>query len=84
MENIIITPFDSNVKVMAQTVQIINEFKKRGFETRGAFMQVVGDHWPDKLDHKTYDMFGRFWLCRLLDANFVNKMNDVLEQLKEE
>lgn len=84
MENITISPYDTNVKVMAQTVLIINEFKHSGFVTRGAFMNAVKDHWVGEIDFKTYEKLGRFWLCRLLDEEFIQKMNVVLQKLKAE
>jgi len=83
-EKICITPIDEEVKLMAESAKIINEFKKRGFITRKAFVGVVADNHKPYVNITAFNKLNTYWAGRVRDAEMNQTLLTILETLKNE
>ncbi len=85
MENTItITPANHEIKVMADTVRIRNQFVNMGFETRSGFIGVVQQINPDYIEYKAVTLLERWWNNRAKSEELNKDLEIVLEKLRHE
>lgn len=85
MENtVIIEPVDKEMAVMARAVKVRNDFLKKGFTTRAAFIGVVHDKLPQYREYSKTLLLERFWVSRHREEQTVIALEKVLESLKNE
>jgi len=82
-KSVCITPYDEEMAVLANSLNILNEYKKLGFVKREAFVELVMD------EDKSYQTFegmkklNNFWALRVKDESLNEDLVRVLENLKE-
>lgn len=79
-----LTPNDEVIDVWFDALNILNEFRKMGFDRRESFVQVVQDKDFEYKDYKKVQKLWSFWQMRLRDKHVNNDLNLVLEKLKSE
>lgn len=85
MNIIQIKPVDDEMKLRAEAVRILNEFKKLGFTKREAFIEVVFDHDPNyKSNFKRMRLLENFWSGRIKSKFLNDDLEVVLSKLKSE
>lgn len=84
MDIITIQPADKEVKLMLDYVKIINEFRLKGFNTRGAFVNIVHDYLPELQNYKYTQRLTAYWNGRVRDAELNAKLQTVLNKLSHE
>lgn len=83
-KKICITPIDEDVRLMAESAKIINEFKRRGFITRSSFVGLVTDNISEYLTIKNMNKLNTYWAGRVRDGEMNTKLLDLLKQLENE
>lgn len=83
IKDVLIAPVDEEMELLANSVKILNEYKKLGFVKRDAFVEVVMTE--DKSYHHFEGMklLNNFWSSRVKDKNLNDDLLKVLENLKE-
>ncbi len=84
MKNVCIDPYDEVVQVMATAISVLNEFKKKGFTSRKAFIEIVQEKCPELNNYDGLNKLGLFWIGRIKEDDFNAKLDAVLESLKAE
>lgn len=82
-KSVCITPIDDEMALIADSLHILNEFKKLGFVKREAFVELVMSE--DSAYH-TFDGMKRlnnFWALRVKDVLINADLRKILENLKE-
>lgn len=83
-EAISIVPVDNDIRVLLEGIDILNEFKKLGFNTRGSFVGVVQYNIEMFKDYRNLKLLFQFWAGRAKDENLNDELNKLLNQLKNE
>lgn len=84
MQNITIDPQSSEIRTKADALRIKNDFFKNGFKTRAAFLQVMQDKDNSFLRIDKLLMLQNWWLGRSVDEDLNNKIQNVLNSLRNE
>ena len=79
-----ITPKDIIVAEWLEAIDILNEFKKLGFETRESFVSVVQQLDTEYLGYKKAMKLQQFWAFRLRNEYVNQDLRKIIEQLKAE
>lgn len=82
-DTIEITPIDNEVRLMAESVNIVNEFKKRGF-SRSAFVNIVTSELAKYLTIAGMNKLSAYWYGRVRDEALNNDLQQLLETLNHE
>lgn len=83
-KTIVIVPFDDETSFSAQALYLVNEFKKKGFTDRRAFLQIVSDKLPEYRTVKGQETLRNYWLGRVRQQGVNDHIESVLESLKAE
>lgn len=79
-----LTPNDELIAEWFEALDILNEFRKLGYDRRESFVQVIQDNDFTYQNYKNVQKLWAFWQLRLRD-DFVNKdLRIILKQLKPE
>ena len=84
MKNISIKPYDSSIKLMVESLNILNEFKMLGFTSRSGFVGVVQDNVEEFKDYKTLTKLLNFWDGRKKCEDLNETLTQLLDKLKQE
>lgn len=84
MENICIKPADNDMKLLVESINILNQFKMLGFANKRGFMGVVQDNMPKYLEYSNGVKLGNFWSGRLKDVDVNQDLEKLLNILKAE
>lgn len=84
LEKVCISPADEDMLIRVKSLNILNEFKMLGFDTRGGFVGVVQQNIDEYIDYKKVKRLLSFWDGRLKDAELNKKLCNLLEQLRNE
>jgi hypothetical protein len=79
-----LTPNDVIVDGWFNTLDILNEFRKLGFDRRESFVAVVQEKDFEYKDFKMVQKLWAFWQLRLRDEKVNRDLAVILEQLKTE
>ena len=80
---ICITPCDEEMSLIANSVNILNQYKKHGFVMREAFVELI---MSEDLTYQTYEgmkKLNNFWALRVKDAELNADLVKILDNLKE-
>jgi hypothetical protein len=80
--SVCINPVDEEMALLANAVNILNEYKKLGFVKRDAFLELVMGE--DSSYHTLEGMkkLNNFWAGRVKDRFLNEDLNRILENLK--
>ena len=84
MEKICIAPVDERIKVRVESLNILNEFKSKGFLVVSSFVGLVQDKIPKYRDYKELKHLLNFWASRRFNEDLNNELTQLLEDLKNE
>ena len=84
MKTISINPHNQRMEIFARCVNVINEFKKLGFENRSAFVEVIQEYDESYKEYAKTKQLHDFWIIRALKMDILTDMETILEQLKQE
>lgn len=81
--SICISPVDDEMALLANSLKILNAFKRLGFVKREAFVELVMDE--DTSYHTLAGMqkLNNFWALRVKDAELNADLQRILDNLKE-
>lgn len=79
-----ITPVDSDIDLLADSISILNQFKELGFDTRGGFVGVVQENIDEFINYRKVTRLFDFWQGRVKDADLNKRLTELLEKLKSE
>jgi hypothetical protein len=79
-----LTPNDEIVDGWFNTLNLLNEFRKLGFERRESFVTVVQEKDLEYKDFKKVQKLWAFWQLRLRDEQVNSDLELILDQLKNE
>ena len=82
--HITIYPADALMADWGATLKILDGFRKLGFTTPSAFVEVVQSYDPEYKEFKKYQQLQSFWNLRLRNVAVNEDLNKVLENLKTE
>jgi len=83
MNEIVITPVDDEMALLANSVKILNEYKKLGFTKREAFLEVVMGEDTSYHNLSGMNKLNNFWAMRVKDSILNSDLLKILENLKE-
>lgn len=83
IKDVLIAPVDEEMELLANSVKILNEYKKLGFVKRDAFVEVVMGEDESYHNYEGMKLLNNFWSSRVKDKNLNNDLVKVLENLKE-
>jgi hypothetical protein len=83
-ETICIQPIDNDMRILVDGLNILNDFKRLGFNTRGSFVGVVQDNLEMFKDYRNLKVLFQFWAGRAKDEDLNTQLNQLLNQLKNE
>jgi len=75
-------PVDDEMKLMGDSLTILNEFKKLGFVKRDAFVELVLELDTHYKTFKNMQKLNNFWAGRVKDKFLNEDLCKILEQLK--
>lgn len=78
---ITISPINEDIEKKLNSLRILNEFMKKGFVERKAFVQVVMEECPELSGYSGMNKLNNFWASR--DFSINDKLEQVLENLKQ-
>lgn len=84
MEKLCITPVDDSIKIRVESLNILNEFKMKGFTTSSGFVGVVQDYIEDFKDYHNVKTLLAFWAGRKHCEDLNKQLNNLLNNLKNE
>jgi hypothetical protein len=84
MEKICIKPVDDRIKVRVDALNILNQFKMRGFTEVSAFVGVIQDKLPKYKSYHELKHLLNFWASRRFNEDLNNELSQLLEDLKNE
>ena len=84
MKNISIKPYDNSIKLMVESLNILNEFKMLGFTSRSGFVGVVQDNVEEFKDYKTLTKLLNFWDGSKKCEELNETLTQLLMKLKQE
>lgn len=84
MEAITIMPADHTQKVRVEAINVLNEFKVLGFDSRSKFINVVVQVLPEYENYKRMQELYAFWQTRVFSQEVNTRLARVVEQLKAE
>lgn len=82
MKQVIINPFDEQMKVQIDAIKILNDFKLSGFTKRESFVELIMGE--DKSYHSIQGMnkLNNFWSGRIKDKSLNDDLLKIYENLK--
>lgn len=83
-KSICINPVDEDMRLIVDSLNILNEFKRLGFVTRGGFVGVVQMNLEEFKDYANLTRLFQFWAGRLKDQQLNDQLNQLLNALKNE
>jgi len=83
IKEVLINPVDQEMELLANSVKILNEYKKLGFVKRDAFVEVVMGEDESYHNFEGMKLLNNFWSSRVKDKNLNDDLVKVLENLKE-
>jgi hypothetical protein len=83
VNDIVITPVDDEMALLANSVKILNEYKKLGFTKREAFLEVVMGEDTSYHNLSGMNKLNNFWAMRVKDSILNSDLLKILENLKE-
>lgn len=84
MKIVQINPVNNDMYLLANAIRILNEYKRLGFNNRGAFLEVVRLKDPEYNDYNLLRKLEFFWAGRLKDKHVNDDLEVILEKLKIE
>lgn len=84
MEKVCVIPADDDMMLRVDALNILNEFKKLGFEKRSQFVNVVVQASPEYSNYKKVQELWAFWQTRVFSRELNDKLAKIVEQLKSE
>jgi hypothetical protein len=82
-KSVCITPIDDEMALLADSLQILNEFKKMGFVKREAFVELVMGEDSSYHTFEGMKRLNNFWALRVKDALINSDLRKILDNLKE-
>jgi hypothetical protein len=77
-------PIDEDMNLLGNAVSILNDFKKKGFNERSAFVELVMDLDPTYKSYENIQKLQNFWAGRVKDKLLNRDLIQVLEKIKNE
>ena len=81
--SVCIKPVDDEMALMANSLRILNDYKKLGFTKREAFVELVMDEDKNYQNFEGMKKLNNFWALRVKDMILNQDLLKVLENLKE-
>lgn len=80
--SVCIYPVDDEMALLANAVNILNEYKRIGFVKREAFVELVMDEDSSYHNLKGMQKLNNFWAGRVKDQFLNDDLKKILENLK--
>lgn len=80
--SIVINPVDDDVALLANSVRILNNYKKAGFVKREAFVELVMDEDSSYHTFQGMQKLNNFWASRVKDSVLNDDLDRIFEKLK--
>lgn len=80
--SIVINPVDDDVALLANSVRILNNYKKAGFVKREAFVELVMDEDSSYHTFQGMQKLNNFWASRVKDSVLNDNLDRIFEKLK--
>lgn len=80
--SVCINPVDNEMALLANAVNILNEYKKLGFVKREAFVELIMGEDSGYHTLKGMQKLNNFWAGRVKDQFLNEDLNRILENLK--
>ena len=84
MEEIVINPETNHVNDMATAVYLHNEFIRLGFPTRRVFLALYFEYFEVMHEDEVREKLIRWWTYRTVDAELNEKIEILIDKLKNE
>lgn len=84
MKKVCINPANDDMKLMAETLKLRNDFINLGFSTRASFINIVKEYNEKYKDYHNAVNLERWWVFRYKDASLNADLDIIINKLRYE
>lgn len=77
-----INPVDDEMELLANSIKILNEYKKLGFVTRNSFVEMIMDEYKNYHNLEGMKKLNNFWAGRVKDQGLNDDLLRIIDNMK--